>query len=216
MIAPDIAGTLLRGAGIGLAIAAPVGPIALLCIRRTLAAGPAAGVASGVGAATADALYGLVAALGLGVLAAVLVDHAALLRVAGGLLLAWLGLGALRRALAPPHAVAEAAAGREGTGLAGAFASTFALTLANPMTILSFAGVVAALAAPGGGAAAGLALVAGVFLGSVAWWLLLVGSVAAVRGSLPSGALRWIEGLSGAALLGFGAYALLAGLGVVA
>lgn len=213
-IAPDLGGALLRGAGIGIAIAAPVGPIALLCIRRTLTHGPAAGVASGIGAAAADALYGFVAALGLGVLAAALVEHAVLLRVAGGVLLAWLGFGALRRARAP--ALSATAAEVAGGNLMGAFGSTFALTLANPMTILSFAGVVAALAAPGGGAEAGLALVAGVFLGSVAWWLLLVGGVAALRRALPAAALRWIEGLSGGALLGFGAYAILVGLGVLA
>lgn len=211
MTSADLSGPLLRGMSIGLAIAAPVGPVALLCIRRTLTQGPAAGLASGVGAAAADALYGLAAALGLGVLAAVLVEHAALLRLAGGLLLAWLGLAALRRALAAASGPTEAAAAGQGGDLVAAFGSTFALTLANPMTILSFAGVVAALASPDDGGAA--VLVAGVFLGSVAWWLLLVAGVSAARRAVAPVALRWIEGLSGAVLLGFGVTALLAGLG---
>jgi putative LysE/RhtB family amino acid efflux pump len=209
-----VADTLARGAAIGFAIAAPVGPIGLLCIRRTLAQGLGAGVASGVGAAAADALYGLLAALGLGALAAVLVEHAAALRVAGGLLLAWLGASALRRAavmVTPGTGMQDT--GRGGSGLAAAFGSTFALTLANPMTVLSFAGVVAALAGPGN-TGAGVALVAGVFAGSVAWWLLLVGGVSVARRALPPSALRWIEGASGAALLLFGAYAALAGLGL--
>ncbi len=208
----DTAATLARGAVIGFAIAAPVGPIGLLCIRRTLAQGPGAGIASGVGAAAADTVYGLLAALGLGALAAVLVEHAAALRVVGGLLLLWLGASALRRVAATPAQGVEAARTSGGSSLVAAFGSTFALTLANPMTILSFAGIVAALAAPGGGHAAGLSLVAGVFIGSVAWWLLLVGSVSAARRALPRAALRWIEGVSGAALLAFGAYAVLVGL----
>jgi putative LysE/RhtB family amino acid efflux pump len=208
-----IAATLARGAVIGFAIAAPVGPIGLLCIRRTLAQGPGAGVASGMGAATADAVYGLLVALGLGALAAVLLEHSTALRVAGGLLLLWLGTSALRRTAAAPASGGEAgAACCCGGGLIVAFGSTFALTLANPMTILSFAGIVAALAAPGSGPSAGVALVAGVFGGSVAWWLLLVGGVSAARQSLPAAALRWVEGASGAALLAFGAYGVLAGL----
>lgn len=210
----DAAATLAQGAVIGFAIAAPVGPIGLLCIRRTLAQGPGAGIASGVGAAAADTVYGLLAALGLGALAAVLVEHAAALRVIGGLLLLWLGASALRRAAATPAQGDEVARALRRDGLVTAFGSTFALTLANPMTILSFAGIVAALAAPGSGPVAGLALVTGVFIGSVAWWLLLVGGVSAARRALPAATLRWIEGASGAALLAFGTYAVLAGLGL--
>jgi threonine/homoserine/homoserine lactone efflux protein len=201
------ADTLLQGAVIGFAIAAPVGPIGLLCIRRTLAEGPAAGLASGLGAAVADAAYGLVAVLGLGVVAAVLTRHAAWLQLAGGALLVWLAAGSLRRAMAP---VAARGAEARGRGLLGAFGGTFALTLSNPMTILSFTGIVAALAAEGG-AGPGLLLVLGVFAGSTAWWLTLVGGVTLARRALPAGALRLIEGASGAVLLAFGAWALAEG-----
>lgn len=195
----------MRGLLVGFAIAAPVGPIGLLCIRRTLVQGPAAGLATGLGAATADAVYGFVAALGLGALANALTGHAAPLRIAGALLLAWLGIASLRRAFRL-HRPGSAAIATERSSLPAAWASTFVLTLANPMTILSFAGVVAALAGPGGG----LWLVAGVFAGSVAWWLLLVGGVSLVRHALSPTALGWIEAISGAALLGFAVYALAA------
>jgi threonine/homoserine/homoserine lactone efflux protein len=201
--APETLAALLQGAGLGFAIAAPVGPIGLLCIRRTLAEGPATGLATGLGAAAADAVYGLVVALGLGALAGLLLEHAVLLRLGGGLLLAWLGLAAIRSARRGRRAEAAGGAGR--AGLAAAFASSFALTLANPLTILSFAGFVAAFAGPAGGAGAAVPLVAGVFLGSMLWWLLLVGGVAAAGRSLPAEAQRWIEGASGLVLLGFGA-----------
>lgn len=201
---------VLKGAAIGLAIAAPVGPIGLLCIRRTLAEGRAAGLATGLGAATADAVYGLVAVLGLGLLAAALARHASLLQLAGGALLVWLAIGSLRRA-ARPAAAREAPA--DARGLAGAFASTFGLTLANPMTILAFAGVVAALAAPAHGKAPSFLLVLGVFLGSMAWWLMLVAATSLARRALPAGALRVIELVAGAALLGFGGYAIARGMG---
>jgi threonine/homoserine/homoserine lactone efflux protein len=206
-----MADMLFQGAVIGFAIAAPVGPVGLLCIRRTLAYGPGSGVASGMGAAAAHALYGLLAALSLGTLTVLLVEHAPTLRVTGGLLLACLGAGALRRAYA--SARASAVVNRLGQRrLITAFASTFVLALTNPMTILFFTGVVAALTGSAAEPTVGATLAAGVFAGSTTWWLLLVGGVAAARRVLPKTALRWIEGGSGAVLLGFGVYAMLAGL----
>lgn len=218
MAAPE-ALAVLRGAGLGLAVAAPVGPIALLCIRRTLVEGRVAGLATGLGAAAADAVYGVVAALGLGVVTAALLTAQAPLRLAGAALLAWLGAGALRRAWraaagAAPTGQDGAAAGpaAPATGLSpvAACAGTFVLTLANPATILSFAAAVAALAGPAGGLGFGLLFVLGVFLGSMAWWIVLVSLVAALRRAVPARALAWIEAASGAALLGFAALALAA------
>lgn len=206
----DLAGTLARGAMIGFAIAAPVGPVGLLCIRRTFAHGAGTGLASGFGAATADAMYGLVAALGVSAVATLLLEHAATLRIVGGVLMALLGAAALRRAGQPPKIVAARAS--TPAGLFGAFGTTFALTASSPMTILSFAGLLAALAPPDGGMPGALILVAGVFSGSVAWWMLLVGGVSASRRAIPPSALRWIEGVSGAALLAFAAWSLYTGL----
>ncbi|CAN7337161.1 LysE family transporter [Pseudoduganella sp. LjRoot289] len=206
----ELGATLARGALIGFAIAAPVGPVGLLCIRRTFAHGARTGLASGLGAATADAMYGLVAALGVSAVAALLLEHAAMLRVVGGLLMGALGVAALRRAQHPPQAVAAQAATPR--GLLSAFGTTFALTASSPMTILSFAGLLAALAPPDGSMRSGLALVAGVFVGSTAWWSLLVGGVSASRRAVSPRTLRIIEAVSGAALLAFAAWSLFTGL----
>ena len=199
-------GLLLRGLIIGFSIAAPVGPIGVLCIRRTLAGGRRYGLASGLGAASADAVYGMVGGFGLTFVSSFLISQEAALRLVGGLFLAYLGLKTFRAQ--PAENPAQAQAG----GLPGAYLSTFLLTLTNPLTILSFAAIFAGLgvhrAADGYGAA--LLLVSGVFLGSAAWWLLLSGGVSLLRGALTPARLRWINRLSGAVLLGFGVVAVLA------
>ncbi|MBH9576383.1 LysE family transporter [Inhella proteolytica] len=190
---------LLQGFGIGLAIAAPVGPIGMLCIRRSLNEGARLGLATGLGAATADALYGLVVASGL-TLTGWLLSHGSLLRALGALLLVALGLGVWRRLLQPPAAAGATAPARSTWA---AFAGTLLLTLANPATLVSFLGVVAALGQPGQGGSA-YALVLGVFLGSLAWWCFLVALVRATRHWLPAWALRAIDVLTGALLVGTG------------
>ncbi|OFX32959.1 MAG: lysine transporter LysE, partial [Armatimonadetes bacterium RBG_16_67_12] len=130
---------LLRGLLIGFSIAAPVGPIGVLCIRRTLAHGRTAGFVSGLGAATADALYGGVAGFGLTAVSGVLVDQQVWLRLVGVAFLIYLGI---RTFLARPSDRAAAAAA---SGLISAYGSTLILTLTNPMTILSFAAIFAGL-----------------------------------------------------------------------
>ncbi len=195
----------LRGLVIGFSIAAPVGPIGILCIRRTLAEGRASGFLSGLGAATADALYGCVAGFGLTVVSAFLVDQRAWIQLIGGVFLLALGVRTLRSK--PAERAAQASAG---SSLAGSYLSTLLLTLTNPMTIISFAGIFAALgvAETGGSLAAAAWLVAGVFLGSAAWWLLLSGGVGLMRDRIASGALLWVNRASGAVLVIFGAVAV--------
>ena len=129
-----------RGLVIGLAIAAPVGPIGLLCIRRSLADGFPLGFLTGLGAAAADGVYGAIAAFGLTAVSSFLVAQQRWLALGGGLALLWLGWQSIRR---PP--ADTAADGGGNTSRAGAFASTFVLTLANPATILSFVAVFAGL-----------------------------------------------------------------------
>jgi threonine/homoserine/homoserine lactone efflux protein len=196
---------LLKGLVIGFSIAAPVGPIGVLCIRRTLADGRAVGFAAGLGAATADALYGAVAGFGLTAVSGLLVAQQGLLRAVGGLFLCWLGARAF---LARP--AAESAPVR-GTGLPGAWASTFLLTVTNPMTILSFAAVFAGLGvgAAGSDFVAAATLVLGVFAGSALWWLLLSGVVGVLRQRVTPRGLRWVNRASGAIIAGFGLLALL-------
>lgn len=194
----------LQGLVLGFSIAAPVGPIGVLCIRRTLAEGRAVGLASGLGAATADAAYGLVAAFGLTAISSALVGQRFWLGLLGGLFLLYLGV---RTLLARPAERAASAESRQ--GLAGAFLSTLALTLTNPMTILSFVAIFAGLGvATGADYGAAALLVGGVFLGSAAWWLTLSLLVGALRSRFDSRALLWVNRLSGVIILGFGAAAL--------
>lgn len=196
---------LLRGLAIGFSIAAPVGPIGVLCIRRTLANGRWVGFVSGVGAATADALYGSIAAFGLTALSNILVNQQIWLRLVGGVFLVLLGV---RTFVSKP---AETPPSGASAGLLGAYASTLLLTLTNPLTILSFAAIFAGLGAAGseaGTATAGL-LVLGVFLGSAAWWLTLSSSVALLRHRTSPRLLHWVNRVSGAVLGGFGAAILL-------
>ena len=195
----------LRGLLIGFSIAAPVGPIGVLCIRRTLAEGRAAGLISGLGAATADALYGCVAGFGLTFISGILIRQQTALRLAGGAFLVYMGI---RTFLARP---AEQAASSKTGGLLAAYASTFLLTLTNPLTILSFAAVFAGLGLAGGGGdhASAAMLVLGVFCGSALWWCLLSGGVSLFRARLNLRALRWVNRLSGVVIAGFGIAALL-------
>lgn len=191
---------LLRGLLIGFSIAAPVGPIGVLCIRRTLAEGRLAGLVTGLGAATADALYGCIAAFGLTFISSFLIRQQFLLGLVGGLFLCYLGV---RTMLAVP---AEQAAAAGGKSLFGMYASTFFLTLTNPLTILSFAAIYAGLglASQAGDYLSAAVLVLGVFLGSAGWWLLLSGGVSLLRGRITPSALRWVNRISGAIILGFG------------
>lgn len=195
---------LIKGFIIGLSIAAPVGPIGVLCINRTLALGRLTGFLSGLGAATADAAYGAVAGFGLSFVTTFLLGQQFWLRLVGGLFLVYLGL---RTLLSRP---AEKEAAVQGRGLAGAYVSTLLLTLTNPITIISFAAVFAGLGigARSGDYLAASGLVLGVFLGSAAWWLLLSLGVGSLRGGLGPRGRTWINRLAGLVILAFGGLAL--------
>ncbi len=196
---------LLRGFVIGFSIAAPIGPISVLCIRRTLAEGRLAGIASGLGGATGDAVYGCIAGFGLTFISSILIDQQAWLRFIGGLFLCYLGVKTL---LAEP---AERAALAKGNSLVGAYASTFFLTLTNPMTILSFVALFAGLglASTGGNFMSAGALVLGIFIGSSSWLLILCSSVNVFREKFDPHRLQWVNKVSGVIIAGFGLVALL-------
>jgi threonine/homoserine/homoserine lactone efflux protein len=165
---------LLKGLAIGFAIAAPVGPIGVLCVRRTFADGRAAGFVTGLGAATADAVYGAGAAFGLTAVSAFMLGLQTELRLAGGVFLLALGAKTFFAKLSTRTAPMQ------GTGLAQSYLTTAVLKLTNPVTILSFLAVFAGagLAQTGYGNTEATAMVAGVFLGSAAWWALLSSFVA--------------------------------------
>ena len=193
----------IRGFLIGLSVAATVGPMAILCIRRTLADGRLAGLATGLGVATADGCYGAVAGFGLTVVSGALLGVQVWLRLIGGGFLCYLGL---RTLLAAP---AERAANAPASNLPRAYVSALALTLTNPLTILSFAAIFAGLgAATGGGYKTAALLVLGVFAGSASWWVILTTVVTALRARVTPRGLRWVNRVSGAIILGFGILAL--------
>jgi threonine/homoserine/homoserine lactone efflux protein len=195
-------GLLARAFVLGFTIAAVVGPISLLVIGRTLAQGRVIGLASGLGVATADATYGAIAAFGLSALTGVLVDERRAIGLVGGVFLLWLAW----RTLQPgPHAATT----EHGLPLGhrAAYLSMLALTLANPMTILSFAALFAGLRVTGRDAIGSAFVTCGVFAGSGAWWLLLTSAVVAFRRRITPYWLRAINLVSGVAI---GAFALAA------
>jgi threonine/homoserine/homoserine lactone efflux protein len=199
---------LLRGLALGFAIAAPVGPIGVLCIRRTLAEGRLVGFVTGLGAATADGMYGAVAAFGVTAISSVLVGQRLWIHLIGACFLAWLALRTLTaRPAEQTSAPTERAATRRG-GLLAAWASTLGLTLTNPTTILSFAAVFAGVGLAGVGYAAATLTVIGVFLGSACWWLILSGGVNLLRARFDARGMRVVNIVSGLALLGFAIFSL--------
>jgi threonine/homoserine/homoserine lactone efflux protein len=193
----------LRGLVLGFTIAAAVGPISLLCIRRTLAQGRLVGLVSGLGVATADATYGAIAAFGLTAVTDLLVDWRRVLGIVGGAFLLWLAWRTFRSV--PGEAATAGTNGRR--GLPGAYLSTLGLTLTNPMTILSFAALFVGLGVAGGDAAGATSLTLGVFAGSAAWWVVLVTAVGAFRSRLTPTGLRRVNVASG---LIIGAFAVVA------
>jgi threonine/homoserine/homoserine lactone efflux protein len=194
----------LKGIIIGFSIAAPVGPIGVLCIRRTLADGRLAGLISGLGAATADLFYGCVAAFGLTFISQFLIDQDLWLRLLGGLFLLYLGI----------KTFLAKGAGKEieqkKGGLLNAYFTTFFLTLTNPLTILSFAAIFAGLGIvnTGGNYLSALILVAGVFSGSAIWWFFLSAGASFFQKKIDAQGLVWINRISGVIISVFGLVAL--------
>jgi threonine/homoserine/homoserine lactone efflux protein len=198
----------IRALGIGFLVAAPVGAMALLCIERTLARGRASGYATGAGIATADALYASIAAFGLTALTAALTGAQGWVRLVGGAFLIYLGVRAM---LSKPGRGAE----ESGTAsMLGVYGSALGLTLANPQTIIAFAGIFAGagLVSSGGGWETPAITVAGVFAGSLGWWLVLVTVTGALRERVGARTLLWVTRVSGAAIAALGVAAIWAGV----
>jgi len=196
---------------LGLAIAAPVGPIGILCIKRSLNQGWRFGLASGLGAATADGLYGCIAGFGLVALSQFLVAQQVWLRLAGGLFLIYLGIRALGEAFTQPVAptatqeeVQASLPTESAQPLLAAYSSTLLLTLTNPVTILSFTALFAGLGLAATNGLGSVLLVSGVFCGSACWWLLLCVGVGLLRQRVTARQLRWVSAGSAGILLVFG------------
>lgn len=192
-----------KGILLGLAIAAPLGPIGALCISRTLERGFWAGVAGGLGTALADGAYALMAAAGFAAFALLLDTISIPLQIVGGAFLLWLGWTSFR----PRPPVTAATVGAR--DLLATTISTFFLTITNPATILSFAAIFAGLGLAGTGDRWSAALlVLGVFAGSMLWWFFLSGLVAMLHHRLPPSFSVWVSRISGVVLIGFGVAAL--------
>lgn len=195
----------LKGLILGFSIAAPVGPIGILCIRKTLQFGRLSGLFSGLGAATADMIFGIIAAFGLTVISNVLLAGQFWLRIIGGGFLLYLGMKTFfsKAAIEKKHNVHHAT-------LLNDFISTFFLTITNPMTILSFLAIFAGIGLPksqGHFIHAGL-LVFGVFLGSAIWWFILCEFVTLFRRKIEQKMMIWINRFAGIIIVGFGLLAL--------
>lgn len=199
----------LRSVGIGFAIAAPIGPVGLMCIRKALADGRPAAWMAGLGAALADTVFGAVVGLGLGAVSHVLADYGSGLKLAGGLFLVAIGIHTWRQA-----AVALEPAEGKGPGALRDFLSTFAITITNPGTMMGVTGVFVAMgaAAQPVGLAQSWQLVLGVFAGSALWWAVLTELTILVRARFTPQRMRLFNHVSGALLilLGVGALATLA------
>ncbi|MBC8746688.1 MULTISPECIES: LysE family translocator [Paraburkholderia] len=204
------ASLFFTAAGVGLAIAAPVGPMGMLCIRRTLSGGPRAGLAIGLGIASGDAAYGLIAALGLVGISQFMLAYDRPLHLLAGLFLLYLGVRALLQK--PPAEPADGNGNGNGKlaqiGRAGAlraYASALLLTLTNPQTVIMFAALFTTLAPRGAfSPAIALTTVGGVFAGSIAWWCCLVSAVSLARHAIGSRLRVAIDRVVGFTLAAFG------------
>lgn len=198
---PDL---FLKGLLIGFSIAMPVGPIGLLCIRNVLSFGLMCGLLTGLGAACADALYGALAGFGITAIGSFLEAYSGYLQVVGALFLCYLG--------ASTFCAKGSASNTQETSvrLSEAFLVTFVLTLTNPMTILSFAGVYAGLGLGVGSpnVTGALIITLGVFLGSAVWWLILSLTSSLFRDKINAKTSVWLNKLSGSVIFGFGVFAL--------
>src|ERR1700731_2978420 len=197
---------LLKGLLVGIIIAVPAGPVGVLCIRRTIFHGQLAGFVSGLGAATADAVFGIIAAFGLTVISDLLLDYLDWLRVGGGAFLLYIGITAF---IADPLAGTQSQ--RDPEDLLSDYLSTFALTITNPITILAFLAIFAGIGFTGAEATLGRAaiLVLGAWLGSLLSWAALALGAGRLRMSFDRHHLVWINrgsggvlGRSGGALIG--------------
>ncbi|MFH1115438.1 MAG: LysE family transporter [Pseudomonadota bacterium] len=196
---------LIQGLAIGFSVAAPVGPIGALCVVRTLTRGRLSGLATGLGAAVADAVYGCMGGFGITFLSQILIEQQVWLRAIGGVFLLYLGARTLI------SQAGETAVLSEPKGLLGDFGSAWVLTLTNPMTIISFGAVFAALGVGKAQSAYldALLLLMGIFSGSLLWWVVLTFGVSLFRNRIDSHGLGRINRVSGVIIAGFGVAALL-------
>lgn len=200
----------IEGSVIGFLIAVPVGPAAALCIRRSISVGAVAGYLTGVGAALGDAVFGAIAAFGLNFVQQFVAAHEAWLRAIGGLVLSVMGWTTMRHRL---RTVGDPVAHDREHTVATHFhftSSSFFITVFNPLTVMAFGAAFAGrnLAGVASSLADASLLVAGVFVGALTWWAILCTAAVSLRQHFTGTGLLWLNRISGAVILGFGAVAL--------
>ncbi|HJS46296.1 MAG TPA: LysE family transporter [Rhizomicrobium sp.] len=196
---------ILSGVVMGLIAAVPIGPVNLICIRRSFAFGPLNGFVSGLGAALGDGIFAAIMGFGLTWIAQMIEGYATIIEMIGGAMMVWMGY---RTFISPPvPRCLDTKTDSEGTNLARAMVSTFALTITNPVTLLSFGVMFAGLGGLAGGAGsfhdAGF-VVAGVVLGSAGWWLALTTIIGIFHTRIDEKAMRIINRACGALVMAFG------------
>jgi threonine/homoserine/homoserine lactone efflux protein len=193
---------IVKGIVIGFSIAAPIGPIGILCIRRSLNKGFLSGLVTGLGAATADATYGAIAGFGLTLISDFLINYKNWIQAIGIAFLIYLGI---RIFFEKP--ATETKGNIQNRGLLLDYLSTFGLTITNPTTIISFAAIFAGMGVfnTAGSYVSALLLVLGVFLGSILWWLILSGGISVLRKQTNNNILQLVNRVSGAILIVFAA-----------
>lgn len=195
----------LKGAFIGCAIAAPVGPVGILCIRQTLSGHKTLAAIIGLGSACADIFYGSIAAFGFVSISNFISHHNFYLRLFGGIIIAWIGLSVMRT---PPLTKDLTATGTDSP--VHAFTSAFALTISNPLTLVVFAAAFTALGISPDyhSSAHALSLVIGIFTGAICWWTGLIFVIHLLKHKLSEAQLFWINRVSSVVLIGFSVYIL--------
>jgi threonine/homoserine/homoserine lactone efflux protein len=194
----------IKGLIIGFLIAAPVGPIGILCIRRTLTHGRLHGLASGLGAAAADTIYGFIAAFSLTFISDFLVTHQTLFRIIGAAFICTLGIRTFFS-----NTTRSSPGSTDAGNLAADLASTFVLTLMNPITMFAFTAVFAGFGVTHSTHTLEGLLIAGVFAGAAAWWFLLTTVAGLLHRKISSSNLLWLTRISGVVITVFGLFIFL-------
>lgn len=204
-------GLLITGVIVGFLVAFPVGPVAILCLQRTLFDGRLVGYSTGLGAAVADTVFGALAIFSVSAVQSFLLDHHLVIQFLGGFVLIGLGLRTLllRNKRKANNAISTASVDHE--TLLHAFGSAFAVTIVNPITVLAFISLFAAIRVsdPGHGLFDEWTVIFGVFVGATGWWFLLTSVASVLRQKFTDNGMRWMNATSGIAIMGFGIFALL-------
>ncbi len=203
---------LITGVIVGFFVAAPVGPVAVLCMQRTLRDGRIVGYATGFGAAVADTVFGGLAIFSVAVVEDFLLDNRSVIQFLGGFILIGLGVWTVMASRSRTQSDRVAESTFDHVTILHAFGAAFFVTIVNPITILAFVSIFAAIRVSEAtdGLFSTWVVIGGVFVGATAWWFFLASIASILRQRFTNRGIRWMNAVSGMTILSFGAYALLA------